>query len=262
MATADNYSILGRALPHLLPSRCSMSRGTLETANQCICNACVSELPWLEEQCQQCAEPLTTSALCPDCQSTPPAFNRCISAFIYQTPIDNIILRFKKDPYTAEIKQLTTLLAERILRSYQPMGREPGEDRALPEMVIPMPLHWKKMARRGFNQSQIIGNLLSSYFLYQHKTPVRVHGDICKRISNSQAQHTLDKKQRARSVKEAFAIGTQSGFSLRGKTIAILDDVMTTGATANALASKIINAGADRVDIWCLARTGWNNCSH
>jgi ComF family protein len=234
-----------------------MCRGELETPNQCICNACVSELPWLEEQCQQCAEPLATNALCPNCQSNPPAFSRCISAFIYQAPIDNIILRFKKDPYTAEIKQLTALLAERILRSY-PL---PEKKTAMPELVIPMPLHWRKMARRGFNQSQVIGNLLADYFLYQHKTSLKIHSDICQRISNSQAQQTLDKKQRARSVKVAFFIGAQPGFSLRGKTVAILDDVVTTGATANALASKIVNAGADRVDIWCMARTGWNNSS-
>jgi ComF family protein len=239
-----------------------MCSGALETANQCICDACVSELPWLEKQCQQCAVPLATDALCPDCQSKPPAFRRCISAFTYQAPIDNIILRFKKDPYAAEIKQLTALLAERILRSYQPTGKELEQKTALPELVIPMPLHWRKIAHRGFNQSQIIGNLLSNYFLYEYKTPLKVHSDICQRTSNSQAQHTLDKKQRARSVRDAFSVGAGSGFSLKGKTVAILDDVVTTGATANALASTVINAGADQVDIWSLARTGWNNCSH
>lgn len=239
-----------------------MCSGALETTSQCICDACVSELPWLEEQCQQCAVPLATDALCPDCQSKPPAYRRCISAFTYQAPVDNIILRFKKDPFIAEIKQLTTLLAEKILRCYPPTGKGPEKKTTLPELIIPMPLHWRKMAQRGYNQSQILGNLLSSYFLYQHKTSVKVHSDICQRTSNSQAQQTLDKKQRARSVKDAFSIQAQSGtFSLKGKTVAILDDVVTTGATANALASTVINAGADQVDIWSLARTSWNNCS-
>jgi ComF family protein len=240
-----------------------MYRGALETAHQCICTTCVSELPWLEKHCQQCALPLATDALCPDCQSNPPAFSRCISAFIYQPPIDNIILRFKKDPYTAEIKQLSALLAERILRSYPPTGStEPEKQTALPELLIPMPLHWKKMARRGFNQSQVIANHLAKYFLYQHKTSLRVHNDICQRTTNSRAQQTLDKKHRATSVKNAFSIVAQPGLSLKGKTVALLDDVVTTGATANALARIVANAGADRVDIWCLARTGWNNCSH
>jgi len=238
-----------------------MCRGALETANQCICDACVRELPWLEERCQQCAVPLTTDALCPECQSKPPAYRRCISAFIYEAPIDNILLRLKKDPYVAEIKQLTALLAERILRSYQSTEQKQEQKAALPELVIPMPLHWRKIAQRGFNQSQIIANLLSNYFLYEHKTPLRVLSDICQRTSNNQAQQTLNKKQRAKSVKDAFSIGARSDFSLKGKTVAILDDVVTTGATANALASTIINAGADQVDIWSLARTSWNNSS-
>jgi len=246
-----------------------MCRGALETPNQCICDACVSELPWLDSQCQQCAVPLTTDALCPECQSKPLAYRRCISAFIYEAPIDNIILRLKKDPYIAEIKQLTALLAERILGSYQPTAQNPEktpeqeatEKPALPELVIPMPLHWRKIAQRGFNQSQIIGNLLSNYFLYEHKTPLRVLSDICQRTSNNQAQQTLNKKQRARSVKDAFSIVAGSDLSLKGKTVAMLDDVVTTGATANSLASTVIDAGADQVDIWSLARTSWNNSS-
>ena len=238
-----------------------MCRGALETVNQCICDACVSELPWLGDCCQQCAVPLTTDALCPDCQSKAPAYRRCISAFIYQAPIDNIILRLKKDPYVAEIKQLTALLAERILRCYQSTEQKQEQKPAMPELVIPMPLHWRKISQRGFNQSQIIGNLLSNYFLYEHKTPLKVLSDICQRTSNSQAQQALDKKQRARSVKDAFSIDAGSDFSLKGKTVAILDDVVTTGATANALASKIVDAGADQVDIWSLARTSWNNSS-
>ena len=240
-----------------------MCRGALETVNQCICDACVSELPWLGDCCQQCAVPLTTDALCPDCQSKAPAYRRCISAFIYQAPIDNIILRLKKDPYVAEIKQLTALLAERILRCYQSTEQKQEQKPSLPELVIPMPLHWRKISQRGFNQSQIIGNLLSNYFLYEHKTPLKVLSDICQRTSNSQAQHTLDKKQRARSVKDAFSIraARSGGVNLKGRTVAILDDVVTTGATANAIASTVIKAGADQVDIWCLARTSWNNSS-
>lgn len=255
MTTSANYSILGRALPHLLPSRCSMCSGELETANQCICDACVSELPWLDSQCQQCAVPLPTDALCPDCQSTPPAYRHCISAFTYQAPIDHIILQFKKDPYASEIKQLTALLAEKIIYSYRQAAK------VIPQLVIPMPLHWRKMAQRGFNQSQIIGNLLSNYFLHQHKTSLQIHSDICQRISNSQAQHTLDKKQRAKSVKDAFAVLAQSDISIKGQTIAVLDDVVTTGATANSIASALLKAGAKQVDIWCLARTSWNNSS-
>ncbi len=263
--TLPNYSLLCRALPNLLPGRCSTCHGKLQTPHQCICNACVSELPWLKNHCPQCAEPLACDMLCPDCQSTPPSFNRCITAFTYQEPIDRIILRLKKDPFTAEIKQLTALLAEKILSSYQrnePLAQRDTEIKyPLPDLIFPMPLHWKKILRRGFNQSQIISDHLVSYLLRQHKISLRVCSHICQRVSNTQPQQTLDRKQRAKSVRNAFSISTQSQISLKGKSVAIIDDVVTTGATADALARKVVSAGAKSVDIWCLARTGWNNCS-
>jgi ComF family protein len=253
MTAPANDSILGSVLAHLLPSHCSMCRGALETASQCLCDACVSELPWIDGQCQQCAVPLPTDALCPDCQSKPPCFRRCIAAFTYQTPVDSIVLRLKSDPYTAEIKQLTALLGERIIDSYQQTGT------ALPQLIIPMPLHWQKMTQRGFNQSHVLSKLLANYFLRQHKIPLSLRSDLCYRASNRQAQHTLNKNQRAKSVKDAFRITAQEASSLKGLSVAVLDDVVTTGSTANAIASTLLNTGVKQVDIWCLARTSWNN---
>ena len=243
-----NYSILTRAYTHLLPGRCSLCSGDLESVQHCICDSCVKELPWLEAGCQQCAAPLPTDALCPSCQSDPPTYRRCISAFTYQPPVDQVILRLKNDPYATEIKQLSALLAERIFHSY-PRG-------SLPRLLVPMPLHWQKMARRGFNQSLVIGKLLSRYMLHQHSTALKLSSDICDRVTNNQAQQTLDKKQRARSVKNAFAVSAEAAREVKGLSVAVIDDVVTTGATANAIATALRNAGAEQVDIWCLARTG------
>jgi ComF family protein len=225
----------------------------VESPQQCLCDACVNELPWLRTQCQQCAVSLPSNALCANCQTTPPAYRRCIAGFSYQAPIDNIILRLKSDPYTAEIKQLSALLAERVIGNYQQTGT------ACPQLVIPMPLHWRKMGRRGFNQSQVISTLLSEYLLREHSTSVKVRSDLCNRTSNGEAQHTLDKKQRSLSVKDAFSISMQAAASIKGLSVAVIDDVVTTGATANAIASSLLKAEAKQVDIWCLARTSWNN---
>lgn len=243
-----NYSILTRAMTHLLPGRCCLCSGGLESVQQCLCDRCVDELPWLESGCRQCAAPLPTDALCPNCQSEPPAYHRCISTFVYQSPLDRIILRLKNDPYTTEIKQLSALLAEHIFHSY-PNG-------SLPDLLIPMPLHWQKMARRGFNQSLVIGNMLSRYLLHQHSTSVKVSTEICDRVTNNQAQQTLDRKQRTRSVKNAFAVSSEAARTIKGLSVAVVDDVVTTGATANSIATALRNAGAEQVDIWCLARTG------
>ena len=126
----------------------------------------------------------------------------------------------------------------------------------MPSLLIPMPLHWQKMARRGFNQSLVIGKLLSRHLLYQHRTSVKLSTEICHRITNNQAQQTLDKKQRARSVKDAFAVPAEAARAIKGLSVAVIDDVVTTGATANAIATALAEAGAKQVDIWCLARTG------
>jgi predicted amidophosphoribosyltransferase len=100
--------------------------------------------------------PLASDALCATCQQKPPIYRRCISAFHYQAPVDNIILRLKGDPYTTEIKQLSAVLAERIATTYQ-QAQLP-----CPQTIIPLPLHWLKMTKRGFNQSQIISNIYSA----------------------------------------------------------------------------------------------------
>ena len=243
-----NYSILTLALSYLLPGRCPMCSGDLESPEQSFCDRCVDELPWLESGCKQCAAPLPTDALCPNCQSDPPAYRRCISAFVYQPPLDRIILQLKNDPYVTELKQLCALLAEHIFTSYSPG--------TMPSLLIPMPLHWQKMARRGFNQSLVIGSMLSTYLLHQHSTSVKLSPEICDRVTNNQPQHTLDKKQRARSVKDAFAVPAEAARAIKGLSVAVIDDVVTTGATANAIATALVEAGAKQVDIWCLARTG------
>lgn len=202
--------------------------------------------------------PLSSNSLCANCQIKPPAYNRCIAAFSYQPPIDKIIVRLKSDPYAAEIKQLCALLAQRIFLSYP--------HTAPPQLVIPLPLHWRKMTQRGFNQSQIISSLLANYFSQQKTSTttlidpeIKIRNDLCYRISNSQPQHTLDKKQRAKTVRKGFATTPQAASILRGLSVAVVDDVVTTGATANAIAAALRNAGANTVDIWCLARTSWNN---
>ena len=167
-------------------------------------------------------------------------------------------MRLKNDPYAAEIKQLSALLAQRIILSYQ--------QTTIPQLVIPLPLHWRKMTQRGFNQSQIISKLLADYFLQQQTSAthsdsprIKIRNDLCYRINNSQPQHTLDKKQRAKTVKKAFATTPEAASILQGLSVAVVDDVVTTGATANAIATALRKAGANQVDIWCLARTGWNN---
>lgn len=232
-----------------------MCCGSLIKQEKCICQSCIKELPWITTQCQRCSVPLTADALCANCQLELPTYRRCIAVFSYQAPIDTIILHLKNDPYAAEIKQLTEHLVERIILSYHQTHTP------YPQLVIPMPLHWKKMTQRGFNQSHIISRLLADHFLLEHKTAISIRTDLCQRVTHNPAQHTLDKIQRSKSIKNAFAVTAQAATTLKGLSIAVVDDVVTTGATANAISGALLNAGANQVDIWCLARTSWNTSS-
>ena len=246
---ANNFEL--NSFSHsLLPSSCSFCQSPLQLSAGALCHNCVAELPRLTTQCQRCAVPLVSDTLCANCQQKPPTYRRCLAAFHYQTPVDNIILRFKSDPYTTEIKQLSAALAERISTTYR-LAQQP-----CPETIIPLPLHWLKMTKRGFNQSHIISNLVADYLRREHHTAIEIRSDICRRIIKGQDQHLLSAKKRLTSINKAFIAQAQN---LNGLSVAVVDDVVTTGATANSVAKALLKAGAAQVDIWSIARTSWNN---
>lgn len=240
----------------LLPGSCSRCQSPLKESNGALCEHCIAGLPRLTSRCQRCSVPLASDSLCGSCQLRPPTYHRCISAFHYQSPVDNIILRLKNDPYTVEIKQLSAVLANCIATTYQ-QAQLP-----CPETIIPLPLHWLKMTKRGFNQSHIISGLLVGHLRREHNINTEIRSDICQRIIMGQEQHLLSAKKRLISIKNAFAIEPEcpSGTkTLAGLSVAVVDDVVTTGATANSLATALLRAGAAQVDIWSIARTSWNN---
>jgi predicted amidophosphoribosyltransferase len=275
---------LTRHLSHsLLPGSCSLCLSSLQASSGVLCQHCIAELPRLTNHCQRCSATLESNLICGSCQRRPPIFGRCISAFHYHSPIDSIILRLKNDPYTANIKPLSAVLAERIASTYR------HAQLPCPETIIPLPLHWLKMAKRGFNQSYIISGLVADHLRRDHGIAVEIRSDICQRRVMGQDQHLLSAKQRLSSIKNAFAVEpsadrkllanrepsadrepsahrepsaykeTSAAQPLIGRSVAVVDDVVTTGATANSIASALLRAGAAQVDIWSIARTSWNN---
>ncbi|MDG1494859.1 MAG: hypothetical protein P8Q91_03215 [Porticoccaceae bacterium] len=180
-------------------------------------------------------------------------------------------MRLKNDPYTADIKPLSAVLAEHIASTYR------HAQLPCPETIIPLPLHWLKIAKRGFNQSYIISGLVADHLRRDHGIAVEIRSDICQRRVMGQDQHLLSAKQRLSSIKNAFAVEpsadrkpsadrepsaykeTSAAQPLIGRSVAVVDDVVTTGATANSIASALLRAGAAQVDIWSIARTSWNN---
>ena len=133
----------------------------------------------------------------------------------------------------------------------------------MPEIIIPVPLHWRTILKREFNQNDGIAIALAQCF-----TPLEICNNLCFRQHHSIPQHLKTKRQRFKGMQNAFAIRSdregsffrRSVYSrfLEDKTVAIVDDVVTTGATSSALATVLINAGAKNVDVWAIARTGWH----
>jgi len=240
----------------VLPGSCVLCKGSIGHHNNCLCNLCIANLPWLLNKCPRCSIPYAPDKLCPDCQKTPPLFRRCISAIEYKIgSVDKLIMNIKKNPFCPEVQELSRLLAHTIEQAYQ--------DTCIPSIIIPVPLHWRKLMSRGFNQSSSIARTVATQFSH-----TKVYENLFIRRKHSSPQHLKTKKQRILDMRDIFTMriqhnkvrrGAQPAF--RGKCVAIVDDVVTTGATANALARTLLNSGAKHVDIWSIARTGWHNAS-
>ena len=178
--------------------------------------------------------PLPYEGVCGQCQQKPHAFDYAWAAFDYQPPVDHLIqsLKFNGKLYSARL--LGELMAERLA--------EVGVD--MPEAILPVPLHPQRLRERGFNQALELARPLARRF----KLPLKP--DICRRLHPTMAQTGLDARGRRRNLKGAFEVVATPVVS----HVAIIDDVMTTGSTAETLAKALKLAGVVRVDVWICAR--------
>ncbi|MGE8100953.1 ComF family protein [Pseudomonas fluorescens] len=206
-----------------------------------ICTPCETELPWLGDHCQVCALPLPVAGLtCGQCLKEPPAFEQVIAPWTYSFPLDSLITRFKhgaKWPYGR-------LLAELLAQSLQHHFDE-GLER--PDALVPVPLARKRLRERGYNQAAMLAHWLSD------SLQISCDENLLLRTQDTTAQQDLDAKARKQNLLRAFALTPNA--QIKGRHLALVDDVLTTGATAQSLARLLIGAGAARVDVYCLART-------
>ncbi|MBB6157758.1 ComF family protein [Pseudomonas sp. JAI115] len=206
-----------------------------------ICVACETDLPWLGDHCQTCALPLPGAGLtCGGCLLEPPAFEQVVVPWRYDFPVDSLITRFKhnaKWPFGH-------LLAD-VAGQYLQHRFDEGLPR--PDVLLPVPLAGKRLRQRGFNQAAMLGRWLSQ------QLDLPFEEQALRRIHDTSAQQDLDAKARKRNLRHAFAVAPDA--EVKGRHFALIDDVLTTGATAQALARLLRDAGAARVDVYCLART-------
>ncbi len=232
------YKSIRASLQRLFPPQCLLcldhSGATME-----ICPACRATLPWLGHHCRCCALPLATAnaELCGRCLQRPPRFHQCLCALNYRFPVDSLLADFKHHAKPPSGRLLAQLWLERCSAA----AAEP-----LPDALVPVPLHWRRRWQRGYNQSLLVSQFWGSALAI----PV---ADLLRRQHATPPQQGLTAAERRRNMKNAFPLANPD--RIRGKHLALVDDVLTTGTTANAAAAILLRAGATRVDVWCLART-------
>lgn len=206
-----------------------------------LCAPCEEQLPWLGPHCIRCALPLSQDQLiCGPCLKRPPGFSQVIAPWHYGFPIDSLISRFKHQanwPYGRVLGELLARHIQHALNEFLPR----------PDLLLAVPLSPRRQRQRGFNQAQMLADWIGP-ILGLPRSRAQV-----KRVKDTAAQQQLDAKSRQRNLRNAFIVTPDANFS--GQHIAIVDDVLTTGATANSLAHSLLHAGARRVDVYCLART-------
>lgn len=228
-------------LNQLIPPSCLLCAAPHNNDIALICGPCRDDLPYISNPCYQCGLPLpaesSSATVCGQCLKQPPPFKHCLVPLGYATPVDSLIAAFKYRKQLTNGRLLSQLLLTEICRHYA--------DESLPEIIVPVPLHWRRQLRRGYNQSQCV----ASYLGAQLSIPVQLRR--IRRIRRTPAQQGLNKPQRQRNLKHAFTVRKP----FNGETIALVDDVMTTGATCAEISRELLKAGAGEVHIWALART-------
>ena len=209
----------------------------LAKTNGVWCKDCARDLFRPEtNRCPVCANYVTNSHICGNCLDKQPVYNRTRVLCSYQYPSDHLIskLKFDKKP------ELAYVFAEQFVSDLE----NPAN---LPDILIPVPLHPKRQSERGFNQSAIFAIALAK------RLGLQVDPSLFVRERHTKPQSSLSFKNRKKNVKGAFKLIK----ALQYKHVAIVDDVITTGATVRELAKPLKSAGADNIEIWAIAKTGY-----
>jgi ComF family protein len=216
----------------LAPARCALCER--RSAQGLICGDCAGALPWNRPCCPRCAQPQAHDTLCADCAQNPPVFDTAFCPLRMAVPVVRSVHGLKYAAGFLHADLLGALMAQELARRADP----------LPQRLIPVPLHPRRLVARGYNQALELARRIA------RRMQIELAPHAAKRIRLTEDQIGKSAAQRRRNVRGAFAV-TQS---LDGQHVALLDDVMTTGATLGELARMCRKAGAARVEVWAAAR--------
>ncbi|MGI9233050.1 MAG: ComF family protein [Woeseiaceae bacterium] len=232
--------VLFRALRQLddaiMPMRCAFCGTRTGDHQKRICCGCLSDLPWIENACAQCARPLEVAlpagVHCASCQAHPPPFTATVAPVRYEFPVDAGLkaLKFSRRlHYAAAFASLLTSCTYRLPEA--------------PDALLPVPLHWRRQVFRGFNQARELSRPVARF------TGLPII-DIARRRRATSYQSGLSAPERRRNLHDVFAVPSTAHYC----HVIIVDDVVTTGETTRQLAKALIDSGIKQVSVLAVAR--------
>lgn len=206
------------------------------TTGIALCRGCQSDLPVNPAGCLRCALPghFGEHGICGTCRRQPPPFERVETPWAYRFPVSVLISRFKYQGQRPEGKPLAQLFADRRAHS----GGTP------PQALIPVPMAPAREKQRGFNQAEDIAIWMG------WRLGIPVHRTSLLRRNQTAAQSGLSRRERLINLNGAYQVSGPVP-----KHVALVDDVMTTGATVRAASKRLREHGAETIEVWVLART-------
>lgn len=243
-ANRKGGALVAGAAEVLLPRRCVVcGRPLLEYDGQAeaLCASCLEKLlPLREPLCRICGRemPRGTRAgnLCGSCLQTAPSFTRCRSLFRYNETLRGIILKFKFQRRLEVLKTILALARERVPEGF-----------AECDLIVPVPLHKKRLQKRGYNQS-----LLLAQGFFEHDNG-KIVVKLLERTKNTPPQSTLDRRKRVENLQNMFCVRQPE--LLLNKRVCLVDDIYTTGATLEECSKTLVESGAYDVFALTLGRT-------
>jgi ComF family protein len=228
----------GYMLSSYIPSSCILCNGLVGGLKP-LCTGCENDLPWNNSACVRCAMPMhDTGQVCGQCLQEPPVFQRALSAFRYENPVANLLNRYKHSGKLLCGYWLAHHLADVGAAHYR------AAQIPLPDCVMPVPLHWRRLRRRGFDQGLEIGKVLARQLRLPLVTSLR-------RQHHTDSQQDLGREQRQCNLAGAFRLA----YPLRYGSVALVDDVLTTGSTVTSITNLLRQQGVTDVHVWTIART-------
>ncbi|MDM8546757.1 ComF family protein [Candidatus Venteria ishoeyi] len=203
-----------------------------------ICPDCLQDLPRIGNACPRCAQALpvhlTGAEHCPFCQKQKLGFDTAQAAFQYAYPVNKLILAGKYHYRLELLRYLGTFMAQQL-----PLDE-------LPDVLLPVPSPLSMLRRRGYNQAVELARWIQK----RYPLPIDTRHVSCHNKKHAQAELTTY-QERQRNVRGIFQV---QPLPAHWRHVWIIDDVMTTGATASELAKTVRHAGAEKVTVWCCAR--------